>query len=93
MLGWVRASKSSSTSSYCAHGRDGVAADLGDAGQDPVAALDGAGGEPAQLEALLDGRRERRVGGEPPEGDVLELGDQAEQLDRVGVLAGPCRVA
>ena len=51
-----------------------------------------AGGEPAELEALLDGRGERRVRGETGEGDVLELRDEAEELDRVGVLrASPTR--
>ena len=69
-----------------AHGRDGVAADLGDAGQDPVATLDGGRREPAELEALLDGGGQRGVGGEAREGHVLELRDEAEELDGVRVL-------
>ena len=82
----VRASKSSSTSSYWRTAATG---------SPPISVMrartrsrrsTAADGEPAELEALLDGGGERGVRGEPREGDVLELRDETEELDRVGVL-------
>ena len=86
----MRASKSSRTSSYCRTAATG---------SPPISVMRARTRSrrwtAAAANRLSSSRcsmvgRQRRVGGEPGEGHVLELGDEAEQLDRVGVLEG-CR--